>query len=294
MKPTIVLFLGLAFACAGAASATQLTDQTITRYTFHLFRNKPHTLEVRVITGTITVVAYPGPDIQMRVVKTITADTPEDLRAAKQDVALDTSLVSPSIRAIVRQPHQSVCGEGRSGSEFWWEPRYQVRFDFTIRVPQNVRLDLCTINDGDVSVTGVRGSFSVHSVNGRITMTGVAGSGEAVTVNGAVAVSFATQPHAASHFSTINGAVVVTLPGSSSADLHMKAFNGGMYTDFPTRPLPVERPSPADRKQGMTFYRFDGYTNVRIGHGGPELTLDTLNGDVQVLQAQPDANRMKP
>ena len=65
-------------------------------------------------------------------------------------------------------------------------PHYDVHFDFTIRVPRDVALRLCTINGGDVIVNGTRGDFDVDNVNGLIEMRGVAGSGSAHTVNGPV------------------------------------------------------------------------------------------------------------
>ena len=47
---------------------------------------------------------------------------------------------------------------------------YDVRFDFTIRVPRDAALRLCTINGGDVIVNGTRGDFDVDNVNGLIEM----------------------------------------------------------------------------------------------------------------------------
>ena len=32
-------------------------------------------------------------------------------------------------------------------------------------------------------------------------------------------------------------------------------------------------------------YKKRGFTNVRVGAGGPALTFDTLNGDVRILRA---------
>ena len=78
----------------------------------------------------------------------------------------------------------------------------------------------------------------------------------------------------------VNGRVNVTLPASLSADLRLKTMNGGLYTDFDTTPLPSR--STAERRDGKFIYRADRYASVRVGKGGPELTFETLNGDVQV------------
>ncbi len=190
------------------------------------------------------------------------------------------------MRVVVTEPNQGVCGE-ESHNWSWFrteELRYHVRFDFTVRVPPDTQLRLCTVNAGDISVKGTRGEFSVHSVNGRITMTDVAGAGEAITVNGPVKASFVSAPHAASMFKTINGGVVLTLPEPMAADLRMKTFNGGLYTDFDVQTLPAEALHAVPKRDGTSVYRSNGFTSFRLGSGGSELTLETLNGDVRVLR----------
>jgi hypothetical protein len=52
-----------------------------------------------------------------------------------------------------------------------------------------------------------------------------------------------------------------------------------------TTALPAT-PEPARRAGGPRFvYKRHGFTNVRVGAGGPALTFDTLNGDVRILRA---------
>jgi hypothetical protein len=161
---------------------------------------------------------------------------------------------------------------------------WDVRYDFTIRVPKNTRLDLCTINDGNIVVSGTQGDFNIHTINGRITMDDVGGSGEATTINGRVTATFNTAPRSASLFKTINGDVVLEMPERLAADLRMKTFNGGLYTDFEVEPVNQPINVSMRRENGKYVYRSSGFTSVRAGGGGPELTLQTLNGDVRVLR----------
>jgi hypothetical protein len=282
---TSSLLLWAALGCAGPAGAADVTEHSTTRQIYHLSAAGAHTLEVRAISGTITVQGYAGSDVEVQIDKTVTAATQEDVRAADHEVTLDTSADDSLVRAVVRQPHEGVCGEEfHSWSGSWSPPQYHVRFDFTIRVPADTRLTLCTINKGDVAVSGVRGDFWVHSVNGPITLADVGGSGEAVTVNGPITASFATAPHAASLFKTVNGGIILTLPEVASADLQLKTFHGGLYTDFEAQTLPAQAPLTVEKHAGLSVYRSNGFTSVRIGKGGPTLTLDTLNGDVRVLR----------
>ena len=66
-----------------------------------------------------------------------------------------------------------------------------------------------------------------------------------------------------------------------NADVKMKTMNGGMYTDFPVVALPVaaEQPEHRNGNDGVAKNRM---TAVRIGSGGPELSFETLNGEVLI------------
>jgi hypothetical protein len=274
-----------ALVSVNTAHAQGRTEHSSMKQILHLTGAGPHTLELRAITGSIRVEAYAGHDVEMVVDKSVIADTEEGLRDADREVILNTSDNAATVGAVVRESSQGVCGEqSHDGPWYRPEPRYEVRFDFTVRVPADTRLQLCTINDGEVTVKGTRAEFSVRSVNGPITMTDIAGSGDAITVNGPVRVSFVSAPQATSQFKTINGDVVVSFPASLAADLRMKSFNGGLYTDFDVQTLPAEALHTVEKRGGMSIYRSNGFTAVRVGNGGPGLTLQTLNGDVRVLR----------
>jgi DUF4097 and DUF4098 domain-containing protein YvlB len=123
-------------------------------------------------------------------------------------------------------------------------------------------------------------------VNGKVVLTDLGGSGSATTVNGDIDASFTAAPRAESRFKTVNGTIAATFPRSLSADLSLKTFNGGLFTDFDTTPLPTtaERTERSDRPKYV--YRRGSLTRVRVGAGGPELTFDTLNGDVRIQRAR--------
>ncbi|MEJ0008169.1 MAG: hypothetical protein WDM77_17860 [Steroidobacteraceae bacterium] len=62
-----------------AASAGQLNERVSQSLTLHFARPGDHTLEVRDIEGDITVVAYDGPDVQMIVDESLSADNAEEI-----------------------------------------------------------------------------------------------------------------------------------------------------------------------------------------------------------------------
>ena len=72
-------------------------------------------------------------------------------------------------------------------------------------------------------------------------------------------------------FKTVNGGITLTLPGVFDADLHAETLNGSITSDFP-----VTMTGEVSRR------RLQG----RIGSGGRELDLKTVNGSIKLLRAQ--------
>ena len=240
------------------------------------------TLDVRNINGFIRVEGTSDSSVQMSIRKEIRAATRDDLAEAQRDVRLDFRDGAPRVEAIVTDRRGHVCGErSNDDGERWDRVHYDVRFDFTIRVPRDVALRLCTINGGDVIVTGTQGDFLVDNVNGLIEMNRVAGSGRAHTVNGPVSVTFTANPRQPSSFKSVNGNIDVSFLEGLSAEFAMKTFNGALFTDFDVQPLAGKAAAAGERRNGRFVYRANEFTRVRVGSGGPEMTFETLNGNVR-------------
>jgi hypothetical protein len=245
------------------------------------------TLDVRNINGFIHVEATNDSTVQMSIRKVIRAETQDDLAEAQRDVRLDFREGAPRVEATVTDHRGHVCGEPwNDDGQRWDRVRYDVRHDFTVRVPRDAALRLCTINSGDVTVTGTQGDFDVDNVNGLIEMSQVGGAGSAHTVNGPVTVSFTANPRRESSFKTVNGNIDVTFRDGLAADFAMKTFNGGLFTDFDAQPLATAVTTPGERRNGRFVYRANEFTRVRVGSGGPQITFETLNGNVRARRAQ--------
>ncbi len=137
--------------------------------------------------------------------------------------------------------------------------------------------------NGDITIRGTASAFDVADVNGGINMTDMAGSGRVKTLNGSLVAVFLENPREASSFQTLNGAIDVRLQPNLAADLRVKTLNGGAYTDFDVAPLPVQ--TSVERHNGSFVYRSGRYSVVRVGSGGPELTFETLNGEIRIRKA---------
>lgn len=271
---------------AQRSSRYDVVDESSVTRTLTFAAGGGRTLDVRNINGFIHVEGTNDATVQMSIRKVIRAQTQADLAEAQRDVRLDFRDGAPRVEAIVTDRRGHVCGEEwNDRGEQWDRVHYDVRFDFTIRVPRDAALRLCTINGEDVIVSGTRGDFDVSNVNGLIEMREVAGSGRAHTVNGPVTVTFTANPKQTSSFKTVNGNVDVSFPQGLAADLAMKTFNGGLFTDFDVQPLASTVAAAGERRNGRFVYRANEFTRVRVGSGGPELTFETLNGNVRARRA---------
>jgi hypothetical protein len=273
-------------AQAQRSSRYDVVDESTVSRTLSFAGTGGRTLDVRNISGFIHVEASSDPTVQIDVRKVIRAETQDDLAEAQRDVRLDFTDGAASVGAAVTDQRGHVCGE-RSNDRGRDRERvhYEVRFDFTIRVPRDVVLRLCTINGSDITVTGTRGDFDVTNVNGRIEMRQVAGSGRAHTVNGPVSVSFTANPTQPTSFKSVNGSVDVEFVAGLSAEFSMKTLNGGLYTDFEVQPLAGATPPAGERRNGRFVYRGNEFSRMRVGAGGPLITFETLNGSVRARRA---------
>lgn len=244
-------------------------------------------LEVDNVWGSIRVTGAPGREVKITAEKDLRAGDETAAGEAERDVKLEITQTDGTVRVYVDGPFRCHCPDGRSGrSENGRRGRdYEVRYDFRIEVPSDASLDLATVNDGDVSVRGVSGEFKASNVNGGIEMAGVSSGGDAHTVNGKVTIHFARNPSGPSSFRTINGDVDLYLQPGLSADVDVKTMHGEVYTDYEVAAAPAPATQPS-RRDGRFVYRGNDFSRFRIGGGGPEFKIETLNGTIRIHNRQ--------
>jgi len=241
---------------------------------------KPGELIVDNVFGPIKVEGYGGRDVVLVAHKTIYAKTEDKAARAQEEVKLDILEKGRTVDIYVDGPFRD--GErGRGERHSWHDPGYEVHYAFEIKVPFKTDVAVSTVTDGDVEVKAVDGEFDVHNVNGKILMSDVSGSGQARTVNGPLTVGFRSLPGGPCSFNTVNGDLVILLPDGLSADFRLKTFHGEIYSDFPVTAL-ARRPAVREESKGKFFYKSDRFFGVRAGKGGPEIALDTMNGDILI------------
>jgi DUF4097 and DUF4098 domain-containing protein YvlB len=276
----------LAFAALGAVgtlgtlmsqplSGQQLEDKATEHKSFSGARE----LIVDNISGSIEVAASTGATVEVDVERSFRARSQDRLDIAKKEISLATKQDGGLVQLMVDGPFRCHCAD--NSVNFHGPQVYDFSYNFKVKVPRGLFLELRTINDSHILVEGTTGDYKISNVNGGIEMREVEGSGSVHTVNGGVKVTFAGNPKQATSFKSVNGTLDVTFRGGLNADVHMKTMNGGLYTDFPVTTLPVANSQP-EQRDGKFVWRSNRMTGVRIGNGGPELSFETLNGSVLI------------
>ena len=231
------------------------------------------------IFGSIHVEGTRSKEVQITIHKTIKAKNKDRLEKAKEEVSLDITEDGNIIELYVDGPFRH--SEDRKNVNMPCNPGYEVHYDFDIKVPFQTELCLHTVTDGQISVKNIEGDFDIKNVNGRINLTEMAGSGTAHTVNGKVEASFVENPKTDCSFKTLNGDVRLLFQPDLSADFRIKSFTGDAFSDFAVSYLP-SKPGTSYRDKGKYVYKSDKMTGIRIGKGGPEIEMDTMNGDILI------------
>jgi hypothetical protein len=241
-------------------------------------------LLVDIVYGSITVTGTGGSEVRMVAVETIEGRNRERVERARREVSLEVHRTAEGVLICQDGPFRDPddCTEWRNDRRM--KPRYRVSYDIELQVPREVALDVHTV-EGDIDVTGVRGSFAVFGVNGGIEMSEIVGSGTARTVNGPVRVRFLENPREDSSFETVNGEIDVAFQAGLSADLRFKTMNGEVLSDFDYRMLPPE-PVTQKSRHGRTIYKMSGRSGIRIASGGPRFFFENINGDILVRKGR--------
>jgi hypothetical protein len=274
------------------AGFTQQHTDTIRKTA--MFQSTNHignTLQIKNITGDVSVEGYDGDTVEIIVVQTIRADNDEKLETAKNELHLVVEENGDHITIYIDTPYSRVSKDGNrvryNVTMKTCEMLYSFSHDIKVRVPRNVMLKASTISNGDVIIRNMDSrELNASNVNGGIEMTDVAGKTSVKTVNGDIKVAYRTNPAEDSEFRTVNGSIDVRFPADLSADIHFKSLNGDLYTDFENvRNIGTTRLASGEARGGGTRWRINRTVPVRIGDGGRQYTFHVLNGDVFIRRA---------
>lgn len=223
-------------------------------------------IEIKGINGDVRATASSSGEVEVTATKSARGSNPADVRIEVVPHAGGVTICAVYPTVPGREPN--TCEPGGNGKSNTRDNDTVVHFD--VRVPYGVGFVGRTVN-GEISGESLQGDAEAHTVNGsvRLATTGLA---VANTVNGSVNVTMgrADWPNGAS-FKTVNGGITLTLPGAFDAELVATTLNGSITADFPITVTGTVSPR-----------RLSG----RIGNGGHELKLSTVNGSIKLIRGQ--------
>jgi DUF4097 and DUF4098 domain-containing protein YvlB len=157
--------------------------------------------------------------------------------------------------------------------------------DITISVPVRTSLNLRTVNDGDINVTGVDGEIDVNDVNGNVTLTKIAGNAVAHALNGKVLVTFTRVNAKPMAFSSLNGDIDVTFPADLKANISLASDRGDVYSDFDVvmqQRAPQQVVEDSRGQGGRYRVHIDKAIRGTINGGGQEIQFKNFNGSIYI------------
>jgi hypothetical protein len=272
----LLLVLLIPVLAPGHDSYSLEKKDTLTQVFKFSFPEKEKTVKIDNVFGSITIGGIKTAEARLEAKKSMRAASQDNLLKAEREVTLKMAEKDNQVEIYVDGPFRC-----RDGSSDWSDRDYVVTYDFELQVPEHTNLILKTVNDGDILVKNVRGDITVRNVNGHIGLQGIAGPVSCKTVNGRIRAAFRENPAAACTFTTVNGDLDVCFIPGLAAEFQLKTLNGEIFSDFPVSYLPAG-PGEAKREKGRFVYRSHDFQGVRVGKGGPEISMETLNGDIMI------------
>ena len=216
------------------------------------------TLSVRGINGSIDAELAPGREVVVEAEKWGGRSDPDRVK-------IEVTRDHDGVKICSRYPRRWGGGlTDCNGFSNIGNNDVQVRYH--VRVPAGVTARFSTVNGG-IEAVGLRGPVAARTVNGAVRLE-TSDEAEATTVNGSI-VARARPGHEDLSFRTINGSIRLELPADASAELHGRTINGSMSSDF-----------PVEMRRGWIGRRLLG----KIGHGGPDVRLQTINGSISLRE----------
>jgi hypothetical protein len=268
----------VALLACGVSAADPISEQKTSQHIYPVSANAPR-LYVRNIWGNVTVRAGVAREISVTISERRSAPTQQLIEQSKTQIRLETEASNAGVSMIVDDPDRT---DGRSDLCRGCHVDYQ----FDISVPADAQIDVGTVTDGRVDVTGIRGPVNARNVNGPVAVKGLNDCSKIESVNGALDVMFARAPGENCSIKTINGRITIGLPANAGLDAILSVTQGDIESDFDVEPMTLPAKLEKQEQDDRFGYHIEQPAGVRIGAGGPTFTFASLNGDVRIRKNQ--------
>jgi hypothetical protein len=215
-------------------------------------------VEIKNVNGNIAAEASSGDEVEVTAQKSGPRAEEVKIETVERPDGVTFCAILPGMKANNRCTQD---GEWHSTSR-----HDDTKVEFTVRVPENVRFSAENVN-GNVTAKDLGRVVRARSVNGRVRVSTKSWA-EVSSVNGDVEAHMGqTDWTGTLNIETVNGSIELELPRDLNADVAFTSVNGELQSDF------------ALTVQGsMNGHSLKG----RIGNGGRELKIRTVNGSVRL------------
>ena len=209
------------------------------------------------VYGSIDVEGYSGSTIQIEVVKTVSADTQEDLQQGMKEIGIKSATKDDAVYVYLDSPysrfdletgqfeHHEFNFNSRRSYKHRKKRMYVYRLDFKVKIPRNTSIDVKAVNRGNITVEDVHGKLLiVHNINGAIDLNNVSGQTDVNALNKDINITYSKNPTKESWYRSLNGDINVKFKDGLGAVISYKTMNGKFYTNFD-----VEKTTPRLLKQ---------------------------------------------
>ena len=274
MKNTLSIAITLLLFAGIADSAAPITEEKAWTETYAVGTSTPH-LEISNIWGGVRVRTGNSGEIVVSVSEVRTAPNQAMFEMSLERINLDIETDSSGVSILVGDRNNRWNRMDRCRG-------CRVDYQFDIVVPPNAVIDVGTVMDGLVDVSGVTGVVSASNVNGSIAVDKIQNCESINSVNGRVKIGFSQAPVNDCSIETVNGDITLSVPANTNLDVTADLFNGEIKSDFPVGPLSMPATVEHVVEDGRNLYRIQQLNGIRIGAGGPTYSIASINGDVRI------------
>lgn len=212
------------------------------------------TVTVKTINGEIQAEPASGGDVEV---------TAQASGTYAQQVNFQVRQEGNGITICETYPHHDSCTGSSSGGH-----DDHTRISYHLRVPAANRFAGQSVN-GSIKADNLDRQVTAKTVNGTVKVSTKSWA-EAESVNGSVEAMMGSANWTGTlRLSSVNGAIHAGLPANANADIDVKTLNGSFQSEFPVA--------------AQSF--MSRHVQGRIGSGGRELELKTVNGSVRLVKS---------
>ena len=213
------------------------------------------TVTVKTINGEVQAEPSSGSEVEV---------TAQASGQYAQQVKFEVRQDSNGVTICETYPHHDSCSGNSSNNN----NNDRTRISYKVRVPAANRFSGQSVNGG-ITAQNLDRQVTAKTVNGAVKVSTKSWA-EAMSVNGSLEVTMGSANWTGTlRIASVNGSIHVGLPADANADIEVRSVNGGFHSEFPVE------------TQSFMSHHVQG----RVGSGGRELKLDTVNGSVRLVKA---------